>query len=127
MKKWTQDDLVKDGYQIENAQITSVSLNMENHGCLCLDLVLEWSCCGCVYGGYVLGKGYVGADDDFFSGSEKGCEVIMRIMDTVGESDLLKMKGKYVRIAHKGLGSSIKIIGNIIKDKWFDLDSFFND
>lgn len=127
MKKWTQDDLVKDGYQIENAQITSVSLNMENHGCLCLDLVLEWSCCGCVYGGYVLGKGYVGADDDFFSGSEKGCEAIMRIMDTVGESDLLKMKGKYVRIAHKGLGSSIKIIGNIIKDKWFDLDSFFND
>lgn len=127
MKKWTQDDLVKDGYQIENAQITSVSLNMENHGCLCLDLVLEWSCCGCVYGGYVLGKGYVGADDDFFSGSEKGCEAIMRIMDTVGESDLLKMKGKYVRIAHKGLGSSIKIIGNIIKDKWFDLESFFND
>lgn len=125
MKKWTQDDLVKDGYQIENAQITSVSLNMENHGCLCLDLVLEWSCCGCVYGGYVLGKGYVGADDDFFSGSEKGCEAIMRIMDTVGESDLLKMKGKYVRIAHKGLGSSIKIIGNIIKDKWFDLESFF--
>lgn len=127
MKKWTQDNLVKDGYQIENAQITSVSLNMENHGCLCLDLVLEWSCCGCVYGGYVLGKGYVGADDDFFSGSEKGCEAIMRIMDTVGESDLLKMKGKYVRIAHKGLGSSIKIIGNIIKDKWFDLESFFND
>ena len=48
-------------------------------------------------------------------------------MGTCGESDLLKMKGKYVRIAHKGLGNSIKIIWNIIKDKWFDLESFFND
>ena len=65
MKHWTQKELIKDGYEIENAQITNVSLNMENHGCLCLDLTLEWSGCGCVYGGYVLGKGYVGADDDF--------------------------------------------------------------
>lgn len=126
MKRWTGSSLIDEGYQIENAQITNVSLNMENHGCLCLDLVLEWSGGGCVYGGYVLGKGYVGANDDFFSGSEKGCEAIMRIMDTVGESDLLKMQGKYVRVAHKGLGSSIKIIGNIIKDKWFDYGTFFN-
>lgn len=127
MKKLSYRKLVDEGYQVENAQITNVSLNMENHGCLCLDLVLEWSGCGCVYGGYVLGKGYVGADDDFFSGSEKGCEAIMRIMDTVGESDLLKMKGKYVRVAHKGFGSSIKIIGNIVKDKWFDYGTFFDN
>ena len=125
MKKWTYRNLIEEGYQIENAQITNVSLNMENHGCLCLDLVIEWSGCGCGYGGYALGKGYVDADDDFFSGSEKGCEAIMRIMDTVGESDLLKMKGKCVRVAHKGLGSSVKIIGNIIKDKWFDYETFF--
>lgn len=38
----------------------------------------------------------------------------------VGESELLKLKGKYIRIAHKDLGSTIEIIGNIIKDKWFD-------
>ena len=42
----------------------------------------------------------------------------MRIMDTVEESDLLKIKREYVRVAHKGLGSSIKIIGNIIKNNW---------
>ena len=35
------------------------------------------------------------------------------------------MKGKYIRIAHKGFGSSVKIIGNIIKDKWFDYGTFF--
>ena len=49
----------------------------------------------------------------------------MRIMDVVGESELLKLKGKYIRIAHKDLGSTIEIIGNIIKDKWFDYKTFF--
>lgn len=125
MKHWTEKALVDSGYTIENAQITNVSLNMNNHGSLCLDLTLEWKGRECVYGGYVLGKGYVGADDDFFSGSAKGCEAIMRIMDTVEESELLKVKGKYIRVAHKGLGSSVKIIGNIIKDKWFDYGTFF--
>lgn len=125
MKHWTEKALVDSGYTIENAQITNVSLNMNNYGSLCLDLTLEWKGRGCVYGGYVLGKGYVGADDDFFSGSAKGCEAIMRIMDTVEESELLKVKGKYIRVAHKGLGSSVKIIGNIIKDKWFDYGTFF--
>lgn len=43
MKHWTQKELIENGYEIENAQITNVSLNMENHGCLCLDLTLEWS------------------------------------------------------------------------------------
>lgn len=57
--------------------------------------------------------------------SEKGCEAIMRIMDTVGESELLNMKGKYIRVAHKGWGDTVKIIGNIIKDKWFDYGTFF--
>lgn len=127
MRHWTEKELINSGYTIENAQITNASLNMENHGCLCLDLTLEWKGCGCVYGGYVLGKGYVGADDDFFSGSEKGCEAIMRIMDTVGESELLNMKWKYIRVAHKGWGSSVKIIGNIIKDKWFDYGTFFDN
>lgn len=125
MKKWTNKELLKEGYTIENAQITNVSLNMENYGCLCLDLTIEWDGCGCVYGGYCLGKGYVGAD--CFNGSEKGLEAIMRIMDTVGQSDLFKLKGQYIRIAHDGFGSSIKIIGNITKDKWFDYETFFEE
>lgn len=127
MKHWTQKKLIEEGYKIENAQITNVSLNMENHGCLCLDLLLEMQKGVAVFGDYALGKGYVGANDDFFSGSAKGCEAIMRIMDTVGESDLMNVQGNYVRVAHKGWGSSVKIIGNIIKDKWFDYASFFTE
>lgn len=44
-----------------------------------------------------------------------------------GVDDLMEMKGKHVRVAIKGLGHSVKIIGNFIKDEWFDYESFFED
>lgn len=109
----TLDELIAAGYSIQNAKITNVSLNMEGGG---------W---GVVYGGYCLGKGYLGAEE--FEGSARGMEAIMRIMNTVGVSDLLKMKDKYVRVATKGLGTTVKIIGNIVNDIWFDYEAFFNE
>lgn len=119
----TVEELRADGYSIENAQITNVSLNMENHGCLTLDLTLEGGGWGVVYGGYCLGKGYLGAGK--FEGYDKGLEAIMLIMNTVGVSDLFKMEGKYVRVATKGWGQTVRIIGNITKDLWFDYEAFF--
>ena len=127
MKKYTQEQLTEAGYSIENALITNVDLSMADHGCLTLAMTLEGSGWGVVYGGYCLGKGYLGADDDFFDGSAAGMEYLMRIMDTVGVEKLQDLKGKYVRVANKGWGSSVKIIGNIIKDKWFDTETFFAD
>ena len=127
MKKFTEEELKKLGYELLNAEVTNVSLNMKDYGCLTLSIALEGAGWGVVYGGYCLGKGYLGADDDFFESSAKGIEAIMRIMDVVGVEALEDMKGKYVRIANKGWGSSVKIIGNIISDKWFDYESFFKD
>lgn len=123
MKNWTTKDLLKEDYEISNAKITDVSLNFENHGCLTLDVVIEgggWSCC---FGGYVLGKGHLGSSE--FKGSEKGLEAIMRIMDVVGVEALEDMVGKHIRVAQLGWGHSIRIIGNIINEKWFDYESFF--
>lgn len=125
MKKYTYDELISLGYKIENAKITSVDLSMEDHGCLTCDLVLDGSGWGCVYGGYCLGHGYLGAKE-FKSFPHTG-EYIMMIMDTIGVSRFNDMVGKYVRVATKGWGDSIKIIGNIIDDKWFDVTSFFED
>ena len=51
----------------------------------------------------------------------------MRIMDVVGVSCFTDMKGKYIRVATKGWGDPIRIIGNILDDKWFDIESFFKD
>lgn len=42
-------------------------------------------------------------------------------------SRLEDMKGKYVRVATKKWGDTVKIIGNIIKDRWFDYQSFYAD
>lgn len=133
MKNWTaskipdsnQSSLTETGYEIENAKITSANLSMADHGVITLSLILEGAGWGCVYGGYVLGKGYLGADE--FEGSAKGMESIMRIMDVVGVEKFNDLKGKIIRVAIKGWGDSVKIIGNVISDKWFDIESFFKD
>lgn len=127
MKKWTQELLEEAGYKIENAQITSVNLSMADHGCLTLSMVLEGGGWGCVYGGYCLGNGYVGAKPEHFKANGSGMIYLMRIMDTVNCDCFNSMTGKYVRVAIKGWGDTVNIIGHITKDKWFDAKSFFED
>ena len=61
-----------------------------------------------------------------FEGYEGGAEAIVRILDVVDCSELESLKGKYIRAAIKR-GEYVKIIGNIIKDQWFDYGSFFDD
>lgn len=125
MKNWTTQELEKEGYKIENARITSVDLSMADHDCLTLSIGLKGAGWGCVYGGYCLGHGYLGADE--FDGSAEGMESIMRIMDVVGVEKFNDMTGKYIRVATKGWGDTVKIIGNIIKNQWFDTESFYKD
>ena len=125
MTHYTQDKLTNLGYRIENALITNVDLSMADYGCLTLAMTLEGGGWGVVYGHYCLGKGFLGADE--FEGSAAGTEYLMRIMDTVGVENFQNLKGKYVRVAIKSWGDSVKIIGNIIKDKWFDSETFFID
>ena len=125
MIEWNKELLEQAGYKIENAKITKVDLSMADHGCLCAEIVLEGDGWGCVYGGFKIGSGYLGAKE--FKGYEPGTEYIMRIMDTVGVSKYNHMVGKYIRVATLGWGDTIKIIGNIVEDKWFDTKSFFED
>ena len=127
MKHWTERELKEAGYNISNAQITSVNLSMTDHGCCALSMALDGNGWGCVYGGYVLGHGYLGANDDVFDGSSAGMESIIRIMDIVGVDKFNGMNGKIIRAATKGWGDAIKIIGNVLEDKWFDIESFFAD
>ena len=128
MKKYTENLLIEEEYEIQNAEITSVSLSSSNYCCLSLEIGLQGAGWGCVYGGYCLGKMYPDSyEKDTYEGSAAGMEAIMRTMDVVGVSKLEDMKGKYIRVATKGWGSSVKIIGNIIKNRWFDYDSYFKD
>ena len=61
MKKWTEKLLKAEGYDIRNAEIRNVSLSMADHGVLTSDLTLDGHGWGVCYGGYVLGKGYIGS------------------------------------------------------------------
>lgn len=123
MKNYTIGDLLLEGYILVNAKIVSVDLSMEDHACMTLRMDLEGDGWGVVYGGYSLGRGYVGATT--FESGEQSMEYIMRIMDVVGSDTFKGMEGMYVRVAEKGFSDPVKIIGNIVKDKWFDAGTFF--
>lgn len=123
-----EERLIADGYSIENAKITSVSITMADHGCLCYWLMLEGGGWGCGVGGYCIGNGYLGANDsDISAANGNGLVAMMHIMNVVGVSKWEDLEGKYVRVASlsNSWGTSIHIIGNILKDKWFDQKKFF--
>lgn len=106
-----------------NAKITNASITMADHGCLTWYLTLEGSFCVNL-GGYCIGTGHLGADA--FSGSAKGTESLMRVMDTVGVACWEDLVGKYVRVVDPGWGNTVTTFGNIIKDKWFNCREFFS-
>ena len=110
--------------EILNAKITSVSISMADHGCLTFTIFLETETWSIGYGGYCIGHGYLGADD-FKAENGKGLEAMMRIMDTVGVEKWEQLPGKYVRVKTNGWGGTVDIIGNLIKDKWFNIREFF--
>lgn len=125
MTEYTQERLIKEGYKIESALIKNVSLTMEDKGCLTSWIILDGGSWGCGYGGYRLGHGYLGSKK--FDSTPSALEGIMMIMNVVGVEKWESLKGKYVRVATKGWGDSIKIIGNIVEDRWFDYESFYGD
>lgn len=55
----------------------------------------------------------------------KSMESISELLDVVGVDKLEDLPGKYIRFEDNGRSSSITKIGNIIEDKWFDLEEFF--
>lgn len=111
--------------EIQNAKITNVSITMEDHCCLTFWLSLDGGGWGVGIGGYCIGHGYVGAEE--FDATGLGLEAMMRIMDTVGVSKWEDLKGQYVRAETNGWGGRVTKIGNILKDKWFDIDKFFKE
>lgn len=118
------EELASNGYTIENVQIKAIKLTFADHGVLTLELCLEGNGWGCNFGGYVLGHGSLGAKE--FKGSANGLEAIMRIMDTIGVTDLFAAKGMLVRAAFRGRGATtVEYIGNLIKDKWFSYKEFY--
>ena len=112
--------------KIENMKITKVSLTMADHGCLTFDIFVDGGGWSCAIGGYRIGYGHLGASE-FVAENGYGLEAMMRIMDVVGVDRWENLVGKYCRVKSDGWGSTIKVIGNIVEDKWFDLEKFFEE
>lgn len=105
----------------ENAQITDVSLEINDHCCLTFSITLKGSGWGASFGGYNLAF----FNGTSFKGSEKGLEALIRIMDVVGVAKWEDIKGHYVRV--KQQNRLVVGIGNIIEDKWFEPREFFKE
>lgn len=114
--------------RIENVKIKKVSLDMKDHCCLTFKIVVEGAGFGVALGGYSIGHNFSGAgcpEEKSFDATGDGLIAMMKIMDTVGVDAWEDLVGCYARIKVGGLGSCVTCIGNIIKDKWFDMKEFF--
>lgn len=108
---------------IENARITQTSISMADHGVLCISIYVEGNGWCCNIGQWINGYGYLGATE--WKGNGSAIVAMMKIMDTVGVEKWEDLPGKLIRVKTEGWGGSIDEIGNIIKDKWFNLRDFY--
>lgn len=126
MIDWTEEKLIEAGYKLQNAKITNVDLSTDSHCAADFHMTLEGGGWGCVYGGYKLATAGTYIKQEEIEGTKEGFEAILNIMWVLGSDSLKELKDRYIRVATKGWGDSIKIIGHITKDQWFDFGSFFD-
>lgn len=109
--------------KILNAKIESVSLCFQNDILtFYLGLKIQGGA-GCCFGGYALDE-YDKAEGRRLPIS-LGLECLEEIMKTVGVSSWENLRDKYIRVVSRGLGESIEEIGNIMEDKWFNIEELF--
>lgn len=110
--------------EVENAKITHVSLVMGVHGCLTFYITVQGAGFATNIGGYNIGFGYLDSNN-FIAENGYGLEAMMNIMNVIGVERWEDLKEKHCRVKFDGLGLSVTTIGNIVKDKWFDIDDYF--
>lgn len=112
--------------EIVNAKITYTKLGKEDHGILTFFVGLEFDGGGVGFGGYALDS----YDKDLKKRvcvSGKGLDAIVEILDVIGVDNWEDLPGNYCRIKHKGWGGRVDEIGNIIKNKWFNIREHFEE
>lgn len=109
--------------KIKNARISSTMLGREDHGIMTFMIYIIADGFDCGIGGYWL--------DEFNSATQtrvfraESMEAISKVLEVVGVDKWEDLPGKYIRFEDNGWGSKVTKIGNIIEEKWFDLEEFF--
>ena len=114
--------------EIKNYRITSTHLGYEILGIFTFYLHLKGA-----DGVHVSVGGYALDSPDTLSTGTlskriltvKGATLIAKILDTVGVATWEDLHGEYIRVEDNGLGSYTTKFGNLIEDKWIDLDDYF--
>lgn len=119
--------------EIKNAKIDYVKLYIEDHDILTFHIGLNLSGGGfCALGGYALDQAFrINKDDDKWQYDRKsspaGLDCMRKIMEVVGVKSWEDLTGRYIRYEDNGLKSRVAKIGNIIEDKWIDIDDFMKN
>ena len=109
--------------KIINAKIRSTMLGRENHGIMTFMIYISADGFDCGIGGYWL--------DEFNSATQtrvfraESMEAISKVLEVVGVDKWEDLPGKYIRFEDNGWGSKVTKIGNIIEEKWLNLEELF--
>ena len=110
---------------IKNARITSTMLGRDDHGIMTFMIYIDAGDFSCGVGGYCLDEFNPATQTRVFRA--KSMKAISEILNVVGVDKWEDLPGKYIRFEDGGWGSTVTKIGNIIKDKWFDMKKFFEN
>ena len=98
-------------------------LGREDHGIMTFMIYIDAGNFSCGVGGFCLDEYNNNIKARIFRA--ESMEVISKILDVVGVNKWEDLPGKYIRFKDDGLGSTVTKIGNIIDEKWFDIEEFF--
>ena len=108
MVKFTKERLIKEGYKIENCFIKEIFVEKLPENKYVDFFMIVSGECSCVIR---LARYYIHNPFGFYPMGE--------IMGTYGVTKFDDLKGQYIRVAHKGLGTKVEYVGHIIADEWF--------
>ena len=108
--------------EIKNAIITKTFLGNRD-GWFSFVLYFESDGVGGGFGTFALDTYDPASNQRVFT--PQSMEIISKILDVIGVSSWEELKGQYFRFRYDGMSKPVKRIGNIIKDKWFDVDEFY--
>ena len=109
--------------RIENVKITDTKLGYQDRPIFTFELCLEGDGWGCWFGNYALDTWNDEINERV--GTQQGFQAIINLLETLEVKTWEELKGKYIRVKSEGWGSKIKEIGHLIKDKWFNIEDFF--